>query len=439
MTPLHIRLRDALQPWLGAPGWCVALSGGLDSTVLLHLLASLAQREALPPLTAIHIHHGLQAAADAWPAHCRELCAALSVPLQVEHVQVVLGASLERAARAARYAAFAARLGSDEVLLAAQHRDDQAETLLFRLLRGAGVQGLAAMPASRALGAGQLVRPLLDCSRAELLAYAGEHGLAWVDDPSNTDERFSRNYLRRQVLPALLSRWPQASANMARSAAHLSEAGQLLDELAQQDVAAAEVPGEFAWLGLPSLALPALRGLSEPRQRNALRYWLRPLTAMPDSEHWAGWRALRDAAVDAAPVWRLAAGELRRSDERLWWLAGDWLRSPVPVNTVVQGNQQVVLPGNGQVRIDGMLPMGNWQLGYRQGGERVFLPGRGHRDLKRLFNELRVPAFVRDRLPLLRLDNQVVAVANLSGVQGSVDGSWQLHWQPPTSDQGLSC
>jgi tRNA(Ile)-lysidine synthase len=439
MTPLHIRLRDALQPWLGAPGWCVALSGGLDSTVLLHLLASLAQREALPPLTAIHIHHGLQAAADAWPAHCRELCAALSVPLQVEHVQVVIGASLERAARAARYAAFAARLGSDEVLLAAQHRDDQAETLLFRLLRGAGVQGLAAMPASRALGAGQLVRPLLDCSRAELLAYAGEHGLAWVDDPSNTDERFSRNYLRRQVLPALLSRWPQASANMARSAAHLSEAGQLLDELAQQDVAAAEVPGEFAWLGLPSLALPALRGLSEPRQRNALRYWLRPLTAMPDSEHWAGWRALRDAAVDAAPVWRLAAGELRRSDERLWWLAGDWLRSPVPVNTVVQGNQQVVLPGNGQVRIDGMLPMGNWQLGYRQGGERVFLPGRGHRDLKRLFNELRVPAFVRDRLPLLRLDNQVVAVANLSGVQGSVDGSWQLHWQPPTSDQGLSC
>jgi tRNA(Ile)-lysidine synthase len=143
--------------------------------------------------------------------------------------------------------------------------------------------------------------------------------------------------------------------------------------------------------------------------------------------------------VGAAPVWRLAAGELRRSDERLWWLAGDWLRSPVPVNAVVQGNQQVVLPGNGQVRIDGMLPMGNWQLGYRQGGERVFLPGRGHRDLKRLFNELRVPAFVRDRLPLLRLDNQVVAVANLSGVQGSVDGSWQLHWQPPTSDQGLSC
>jgi tRNA(Ile)-lysidine synthase len=439
MIPLHSRLRDALQPWRSAPGWCVALSGGLDSTVLLHLLASLAQREALPPLSAIHIHHGLQAAADAWPAHCRELCAALSVPLQVEHVQVAPGASLEQAARQARYAAFAARVCADEVLLTAQHRDDQAETLLFRLLRGAGVQGLSAMPASRPLGTGQLVRPLLNCSRDELLAYAREHGLAWVEDPSNADERFSRNYLRRQVMPAVLRRWPQASANIARSAAHLSEAGQLLDELAQQDVAAAEVPGEFAWLGLPSLALPALRGLSEPRQRNALRYWLRPLTAMPDSEHWVGWQALRDAAVDAAPIWKLAAGELRRSDERLWWLAGDWLRSPMPASVAVQGSQQVALPGNGLVRIDGILPVGNWQLGYRRGGEQIFLPGRGHRDLKRLFNELRVPAFVRDRLPLLRLDNQVVAIANLPGMQGAANGSWQLHWRPPRSDQGLSC
>ncbi|MFP6861614.1 tRNA lysidine(34) synthetase TilS [Pseudomonas sp.] len=438
MNPVPIRLRDALQSWRSASGWCVALSGGLDSTVLLHLLASLAQREALPPLSAIHVHHGLQAAADAWPAHCRELCAALSVPLQVEYVQVASGASLERAAREARYAAFAARLGTDELLLTAQHRDDQAETLLFRLLRGAGVQGLSAMPVSRALGAGQLVRPLLNCSRDELLAYAREHTLSWVEDPSNADERFSRNYLRRQVLPTLLGRWPQAATNMARSAAHLSEAAQLLDELAQQDVAAAEVSGEFAWLPLPALALPVLRSLSEPRQRNALRYWLRPLTAMPDSEHWAGWQALRDAAQDAAPVWKLAAGELRRGDERLWWLAGDWLCSPVSVNVTVQGDQHVLLPANGSVRIGGQLPAGNWQLGYRQAGDQILLPGRGHRDLKRLFNELRVPAFVRNRLPLLRLDNQVVAVANLPSMQGAVDGSWQLHWQPPTNDQGLS-
>ncbi|MGE6791660.1 tRNA lysidine(34) synthetase TilS [Pseudomonas guineae] len=435
---LSARLLESLAPWRNAPAWHIALSGGLDSTVLLHLLAGLAQREALPPLSAIHIHHGLQAAADVWPAHCRELCVQLSVPLRVEYVQVAPGASLERAARDARYAALAARLAPGDVVLTAQHRDDQAETLLFRLLRGAGVQGLSAMPVSRGLGVGRLVRPLLNCSRAELLTYAHEQQLSWVEDPSNADVRFSRNYLRRQVLPPLLKRWPQALVSLSRSAAHLSEAGQLLDELAQQDVDAAHVSAEFAWLQLPSLALPALRDLSEARQRNALRYWLRPLTAMPDSEHWAGWQALRDAAVDAAPVWKLAAGELRRSDERLWWLAGDWLRLPVLPSIKVQDDECVVLPGNGRVRIDGRLPAGNWQLDYRRAGEQLLMPGRGHRDLKRLFNELRVPVFVRDRLPLMRLDGRVVAVANLPGLQGASDGSWQLNWQPPTSDQGLS-
>jgi len=431
-------LLESLAPWRNAPAWHVALSGGLDSTVLLHLLARLAQREALPPLSAIHIHHGLQAAADVWPAHCRELCAELSVPLQVEYVQVAPGASLERAARDARYAALAARLAPGDVVLTAQHRDDQAETLLFRLLRGAGVQGLSAMPVSRGLGVGSLARPLLNCSRAELLAYAHEQQLSWVEDPSNADERFSRNYLRRQVLPPLLKRWPQALVSLSRSAAHLSEVGQLLDELAQQDVAAAETSNEFAWLALPSLALPALRDLSEARQRNALRYWLRPLTPMPDSEHWAGWQALRDAAVDAAPLWKLAAGELRRSDQRLWWLAGDWLRSPDVLKITIQSGQSVVLPGNGSVRIEGALPAGAWQLDYRRAGDQLQVLGRGHRDLKRLFNELRVPVFVRDRLPLMRLDGRVVAVANLPGLQGAHDGSWQLNWQPPTSDQGLS-
>jgi len=435
---LSARLLESLAPWRAAPAWHIALSGGLDSTVLLHLLAGLAQREALPPLCAIHIHHGLQAAADAWPAHCRELCAALSVPLHIEHVQVAPGASLERAARDARYGAFAAALGVDEVLLTAQHRDDQAETLLFRLLRGAGVQGLSAMPAQRALGAGQLVRPLLNCSRAELQAYATAHSLSWVDDPSNIDERFSRNYLRRQVLPALLSRWPQAGANMARSAAYLSEAGQLLDELAQQDLAGAEVAAELAWLPVPSLALPALRGLGEARQRNALRYWLRPFTPMPDSGHWAGWQTLREAAADASPVWRLAEGELRRGDERLWWLSGDWLRTPPRMAQPVCAEQIVQLPGNGHVQIRGALPAGNWQLAYRQGGEQMLLAGRGRRDLKRVLNERRLPTFVRDRLPLLLLDGQVMALANLSGLHGPADGRWQLYWQPPTSDQGLS-
>lgn len=210
-VPLESRLLQALAPWREAGGWCVAFSGGLDSTVLLHLLAQLARSEALPALSALHVHHGLQAAADGWPAHCQAVCRSLGIPLRVERVQVAVGGSIEQAARDARYRAFQANLGEGQVLLTAQHLDDQAETLLFRLLRGAGLRGLAAMPVSRPLGGGRLCRPLLGVSRAELEAYAQTHRLDWVEDPSNQDPRFSRNYLRREIMPRLASHWPQAS------------------------------------------------------------------------------------------------------------------------------------------------------------------------------------------------------------------------------------
>src|SRR6218665_3948299 len=156
---LHARLLAGLAPWRAAPAWRIAFSGGLDSNVLLHLLASLGKTESLPPLYAIHIHHGLQAVADGWPAHCQRVCDGLGVPLRVMPVHVATGASLERAARDARYGAFAQELGQGEVLLTAQHRDDQAETLLFRLLRGAGVRGLAGIPATRPLAKGGGGRP----------------------------------------------------------------------------------------------------------------------------------------------------------------------------------------------------------------------------------------------------------------------------------------
>ncbi len=435
---LESRLLQTLSPWRHAPAWRVALSGGLDSTVLLHLLASLAQREALPPLFAIHIHHGLQAAADAWPAHCRALCERLGVPLQVEYVEVEPGASIERAARDARYAAFAAALAPGELLLVAQHREDQAETLLFRLLRGAGVQGLAAMPATRPLGAGQLLRPLLNCSRAELQTYAEQQQLAWIEDPSNADSRFSRNYLRQRVMPLLQARWPQAAQRMALTAEHLGEAAQLLDELAQQDLRAAQSPSCFAWLNLASLDLPVIRELSAARQRNALRYWLRGRTAMPDSCHWSGWDNLRDAASDATPIWRLAGGELQRADERLWWLTGAWLQTPRPPGQLVQAEQWLDLPGNGAVSLQGRMPTGELQLSYRHGGEVMELPGRGRRNLKRLLNERQVPVFLRGRLPLLTCDGRLVAVANLAGLDGPADGQWRLVWRPPIDDQGLS-
>ncbi len=438
MTALEQQLLDTLAPWRDAPAWRIALSGGLDSTVLLHLLVALSRRQALPPLSAIHIHHGLQAAAAAWPEHCRQQCARLGVPLQVEHVQVDSGASLERAAREARYAAFARQLGEGELLLTGQHRDDQAETLLLRLLRGAGVRGLASMPLQRPLGRGLLLRPLLPVPRAALDAYAREQALEWVEDPSNGDSRLARNFLRREVLPGLASHWPQAASNLARSAGHLREAQELLAELAQQDLAAADTGNPFPWLGLQSLALAPLLGLSDARQRNALRHWLAPLTALPDSEHWAGWRDLRDAGGDANPLWRLAGGELRRADGRLWWLAGDWLQSPSQVLPWPDPTGVLALAGNGHLRIMGSAPPGALQVRYRRGGEVLAVPGRGHRDLKRLLNERGIPPFVRGRLPLLCRGDELLAVANLPGLDGAQWGDWRLQWQPPTSDQRLS-
>lgn len=322
-------------------------------------------------------------------------------------------------------------LGVGELLLIAQHQDDQAETLLFRLLRGAGVRGLAAMPELRRLGHGSLLRPLLGVARAELEFYARQEGISWVEDPSNLELSYSRNYLRHQVLPLLAGRWPQAVRSMARSAAHMAEAQELLDDLARLDLASAGGKSDFSWLGLPSLALTPLLGLSPARQRNALRHWLETFTPLPDTDHWAGWEALRDAVPDAAPVWRLAEGELHRGAGRIWWLAGDWLRPPVGPLPWDEPAGPLTLQGNGCLQLQGQGPSGPLEVRYRQGGEVLAVPGRGHRDLKRLLNERGLPAFVRGRLPLLYRGAELLAVAALPGLDGPADGAWRLLWRPP--------
>ena len=435
---LPAKLLQALSPWRNAPAWHIAFSGGLDSTVLLHLLAILAKSETLPPLSAVHVHHGLQAVADAWPSHCQSVCDSLGVPLRVMHVHVPPGASLERAAREARYQAFTEVARDGEAVLTGQHRDDQAETLLFRLLRGAGVRGLAAMPAHRPLAGGFLVRPLLDVSRAELEAYAGDHQLKWIEDPSNADPRFSRNYLRHRVIPTLTERWPQAVSSLARTAEHLGEAEALLGELACMDLQASDQPSRFPWLLLPSLALAPLRELSDARQRNALRHWLAPLTRLPDSDHWAGWYSLRDAKGDAQPLWRLADGELHRCGERIWWLPGVWSEFSHGSVSWPDPRNPLELPGNGLLKIIGKAPEGPLEVRYRQGGEMLDVPGRGRRDLKRLLNECGVPVFVRGRLPLLYQGEQLLGVPHLTGLRGAPREGWQLDWIPQTCDQGLS-
>lgn len=421
---------NQLTPYLNADKWWLALSGGLDSVVLLHILSCLKQRYKLPDIAAVHIHHGLQQIADSWPAHCQTLCDQFALPLQVLYVQVEQGASVEQGARLARYQAFDQLLQANHCLLTAHHLNDQAETLLFRALRGAGVLGLSAMRSVRQQGAGLLLRPLLQLSRAQLERYAEQHQLTWVDDPSNQSLDYDRNYLRQQVLPLLQARWPQALNSLGRVAQHMQQAQSLLDELAEQDIVAAKVK-PLAWLDLPCLQLSALTRLSTQRQINALRYWLRDYTSLPDTAHWAGWHDLRDAAADAEPIWRLKNGCVRRFADDIYWLADDWLLEP-ELDRLIDRPQTLDLPHNGVLTIEGRLdPEVNYRLVYRQGGERLQLVNRGQRDLKRLLQEVKIPHFARARLPLLLANGQLIALANLPSLQTAQTQDIRLHWCAP--------
>lgn len=428
---LETTVLGRLTPWRQAMAWHIAFSGGLDSSVLLHLLSRAARTESIPPLDAIHVHHGLQSVADDWIRHCRAVCADWNIPLRVIRVDVARDGSLEQAAREARYAAFRQEVGANEMLLTAHHADDQAETLLFRLLRGSGVKGLSAMPKSRSLGEGLLLRPLLDVPRERLEQYASKHRLAWVEDPSNQDLNLSRNFLRHRVMPLLQQYSPHAVAHMSRACGHLREADGLLGELAEQDLQACRQPHSWPWLTLPNLSMTPLMRLSDARQRNALRHWLQSLTSMPDSRHWQQWQTVRDAAPGAEPQWRLPGGRLLRSQNRLWWLPDTWLAPQALRLDLYAPDRPQSLPNNGWVRLSGDIPAGNWSVGYRSGGESLYLPGRGHRDLKRLLNERNIPVFLRSRLPLLFHDGRLAAVANIDGLDGSRTGQWRFHWTPP--------
>jgi tRNA(Ile)-lysidine synthase len=243
----------------------LGLSGGLDSMVLLHALAGLRPDYAV---AALHVHHGLNTHADEWVTFCRQGCAQLGVPLQVVRVKLAPNAAegVEAAARGARYEALA-RTGADAVVTA-HHADDQAETVLFQLLRGGGPRALAAMPESRPLAPGLLlVRPLLACTRTELEAYARQHGLLWVEDDSNIDTRYTRNALRLDVLPAIARHLPNYREHLISSAQRMAEAADLLDELAELDGAEAGLPD--------SLDCEILKSLPETRARNLLAHYLR--------------------------------------------------------------------------------------------------------------------------------------------------------------------
>jgi tRNA(Ile)-lysidine synthase len=424
-------LAAALADSAGGRLW-IAYSGGLDSHVLLHAAAGLREGLRLD-LRAVHIHHGLQPDADAWAAHCAAVCSALDVPLEVCRVAArpAAGESPEAAARAARYAAFRAMLQPGEVLATAQHRDDQAETLLLALLRGAGVHGLAAMPAAAPLGAGRLLRPLLDLPRAALLDYARTRGLHWIEDPSNADTTFDRNRLRHRVIPSLRERWPALDRTLSRSTAHCAEAAGLMDELADELLAGLGIAAEVG-KSLPRvLSVAGLRRLSPPRQRLVLRRWLlRRGFPPPDAD-----RVRRittevlEAGGDRQPLVAWPGCEVRRHRDALHALP-PLPEPPAPGTCLLPAPKvsSLSLPpplGTLSWVLDGAVMTAQVSVCFGVGSLRCTRPGRPAADPKTLFQEAGVPAWLRPQVPLLCLDG---ALAGVGGVRLCGSGLKQLAW-----------
>ncbi len=417
--PLH---RRAARGGASRPqSLLVAVSGGLDSIALLHAAAAVCASPAARKrwaLRALHVHHHLQSAADAAARLCRSECRRLGVPLSIRHLSLgeLHGESIEAAARDARYAACALALRPGEVLLTAHHDDDQLETVLLQLLRGAGVAGLAAMPALTRFGRGWHARPLLGCTRAGIERWARARALAWIDDVSNLDPRFDRNYLRLEVLPALHARWPAAARVVSRSAAHLADAQGLLQQLGHEDLAQAGV-GQ-------ALEIAALVRLTAPRQRNLLRVWLGAAgLRVPDTARLERIRTeLPGARADANPAVTWEGGSVRRHRGLLYALPQ---LPPGPAELVWswRRRREVELgPGLGLLRLvdDSRGPLALAMLparllvGSRRGGEQLRLQAGGpRRALKDLLREAGVLPWWRERLPVLRAGSGIVAVADL--------------------------
>ncbi len=423
-----------LAPFKATKRCWIAFSGGLDSTVLLSAAASV--REALPGvLHAIHLDHGLHPESCAWVAHCQSCCERLSIPLHVRHLhlQPHPGDSIEAVAREARYRTFSSLLDPGDLLLTAHNRDDQAETLLLALLRGSGVHGLAAIPFEMRLGAGHLIRPLLNVTRSALADYARTEGLTWIDDPSNAVTALDRNYLRHQVLPRLRERWPALATTLSRSAGHCAEAARLVDNLSAQTLPglAGKRPG--------TLNISELNHLERPLQKAVLRLWLRQRGyIMPDTRHLL--RILDEvlpARQDASPLVAWPGCEIRRYRQDLFAMPP--LPQPLPLDLEIiwsVGNEMATLelsqglgrlewfpaPGENTSGQAVVVRFGLTGLRCRHRADRSPIP------FKKLCQALGIPAWWRPYVPLIFAGDSLIAIAGVCSCQGD-EPMGEFHWR----------
>jgi len=435
----------------------VALSGGVDSAVLLHLLVPLASQMQFP-LSAVHVNHGISPNADKWSEFCRNLCQSRNIPLEIARVKVTRapGTSLEAAAREERYRIFR-NLQTDYVVLA-QHLDDQAETLLLQLLRGAGVKGLGAMPVVRTLRKEmdeqvsidsipaleqrpKLLRPLLDVSRREIEDYAREHALQWITDESNDEVSFDRNFLRHALFPLLEKRFPAYRTTFLRASRHMAEASALLDELAEVDSAQCAVPGK--------LHVEDLRKLGFPRARNLLRYTLaQHAVILPSTVKLEEiLRQLLSVRPDTKLHIVFGSTEIRCFRGRIHIRKAQTIVQAIPEarwHLVWRGEEQLPLPElGGTLRFAHCTGAGislqkiNEQplmIRLRQGGERLRPDcNRPCRSLKNLLREASLPPWQRQRLPLIFSGEQLVCVPGIGvecDFQAADDGQGLVvEWQ----------
>lgn len=442
--PLSLQLNAFLVKNLqiagSKPTLLLALSGGLDSVILLHLLAEL--RANLPfELHAMHVHHGLSVNADVWADFCAVQCQQLNVPLQIVHVNVTKNPDyknseqgIEAEARQLRYNAlftYAADGKAPDFVVTAHHQDDQAETLLLQLFRGAGVKGLSSMAAVD--NKRRLLRPLLNVSRQTLHEYALQHAIQWCDDESNDNTQYDRNFVRHELMPVLESRFTSVKAVLARTASHMAEASELLEVLAVQDAE--------NMLSDNSLCLQALAELTAARTKNVLRWWFaQNKLTMPAAEHLNEIiEQLFNSRKDADLNIKLQHLYLRKYQQRAY-LCED--KMAAPFDMVWEGESELILPSGGKLLFKSVLGAGlalkqgvtKLRITNRNGGER-FKPDalRPTRTLKYLLQELNMPPWQRMYIPLIYWEDKLACVPGVGiayGLQAQADEpGLEIIWQ----------
>ena len=428
-----------LSPWAdliaNAPQILVGFSGGLDSTLLLKLLS---QQIDPSRLTAVHINHGLSVHADNWQALAEDTCKQLGVNFYTQQVHVKSsGQGFEAAAREKRYEVFESLIKPQGLLFLAHHADDQAETVLYRLLRGSGPKGLSAMANCRPIGAGSLIRPLLAWNKSQILVCANRLNIAWAEDESNQDNGFDRNYLRNKVFPEISQRWPDYTQSLQQSADLCNQSEQLAKEMAADDLV---YLGQREERDGYSIAIETFKSLSTLRQRNVLRHWglqkQAPLPANKIIDEVL--RSVVNARDDAAPkvIWQSL--QWTRFQGRLYLLKpqkAKIVKFDQKQQTEWSMQAPLVLADNSALHCQPVTGsglkanIGPLVIRYRQGGERCKPFGRDHSNsLKKLLQEYAVPPWWRDRVPLLYSDTTLVAVADLWVCDG---------WSAESDEPGL--